>query len=540
MARSKVRSWAPTLALALVSAVVAAPNRAFAYRTAAESPELAPFGQSLVTWRPGPIYIEAVVDDQYATAAAYVLDDFVRSLAAVRCAQVDVQLVAPAGGVSSLGDGRTTIRFARADWETDLHLAPERMASTELRYQERPDGGFDIVEADIVINASNYRYAYGITSGSSDVRELGAVLIHELGHVLGLLHPCELDGTTGAPLCSSDASFAVRTMYPEYTGPDQASWDADDIAGLCHQFPASVCLEACAAGYECVGGTCAAVCGNEVCEPGSACTAQGCRAQCGGALCAVGDRCVDERCLAFCFVGGLCGVGQFCSSAGCELKSCVTDPETCGYEARSCDTHTPCPAGMECSSNVCLTLPGEGRCSVDDVCTDGARCLSGLCSYAWAAEGEPCSSDAACTTGYCVEGLCRWPCEGGCPGGYSCAPSLADGRSFCEPSLADFGQPCQLGAQCSSRACLLRGSDGAGYCTRHCTAARDTCPAGYSCASVGSVAVCEPGVVLMRYGCQVGLPPRASSGGSWLFASLGLAWFVRLRRRAVCALERNR
>jgi MYXO-CTERM domain-containing protein len=68
--------------------------------------------------------------------------------------------------------------------------------------------------------------------------DLQNTLTHEVGHFLGLAHPC---GDAGEPSCASDPSFAQTTMYPVTTPGDVAkrTLSADDIAGVCAIYPDS-------------------------------------------------------------------------------------------------------------------------------------------------------------------------------------------------------------------------------------------------------------------------------------------------------------
>lgn len=126
-------------------------------------------------------------------------------------------LTARSGSVSSwrLGDGVPMLNF------TD----PERackgscLAATFTGfYNQRSDGSYRIYDADIVTNT---RYAWttmGEPDGCSSEFYLEGVMVHEVGHLLGLGH----SNTTGA------------TMYPSVSscnnGP--ATIEADDRNGI--------------------------------------------------------------------------------------------------------------------------------------------------------------------------------------------------------------------------------------------------------------------------------------------------------------------
>lgn len=68
--------------------------------------------------------------------------------------------------------------------------------------------------------------------------DLQNTLTHEIGHFIGLSHPC---GDPGLPACSSDPGYVQTTMYPQTTAGDVAkrTLSPDDVAGLCAIYPAS-------------------------------------------------------------------------------------------------------------------------------------------------------------------------------------------------------------------------------------------------------------------------------------------------------------
>lgn len=68
--------------------------------------------------------------------------------------------------------------------------------------------------------------------------DLQNTVTHEVGHFIGLAHPC---GDPGLPACSSDPAYAETTMYPQTTPGDVAkrTLAPDDVAGFCAIYPAS-------------------------------------------------------------------------------------------------------------------------------------------------------------------------------------------------------------------------------------------------------------------------------------------------------------
>lgn len=101
---------------------------------------------------------------------------------------------------------------------------PTRSALTQLYTRPRAGsaGGSEIIEADIEINAVHFDWR------SLPVHSLDAVLLHELGHVLGLDHTCRAstlstrldNGGAALPVCRELAASARQgVMYPDPLEP---------------------------------------------------------------------------------------------------------------------------------------------------------------------------------------------------------------------------------------------------------------------------------------------------------------------------------
>ena len=133
----------------------------------------------------------------------------------------------------------------------------ERMAAaiTTVFFLERQGSSQDgrILDADIELNGEYFHFS---TKGNPLRTDIANTITHELGHVMGLDHPCD-DGTrqpvpkdnTGAtiPTCSavqasSDAqTIAIResTMY-NFADPGETKKrtpEAMDIQGICEDYP---------------------------------------------------------------------------------------------------------------------------------------------------------------------------------------------------------------------------------------------------------------------------------------------------------------
>lgn len=111
-----------------------------------------------------------------------------------------------------------------------------------------------IVDADVELNGVNFGLAVNnqTTSPSACRAEVQNTLTHELGHLLGLEHPCRVgtdpprvDGNgVAVPMCGAalnDAKITEATMFnfQDCGETKKETLEPDDIAGVCAIYPAA-------------------------------------------------------------------------------------------------------------------------------------------------------------------------------------------------------------------------------------------------------------------------------------------------------------
>jgi hypothetical protein len=164
---------------------------------------------------------------------------------------VDSSADAPAG---TAADHVNTISFRTQGWDPPMYPA-EGLALTTVWSQSA-----QIIDADTEINAADPRFKWGLLPDDAALAamaldvDLQNALTHELGHVLGLDHPCYLGDTPsplphdnhGAAILSCDdpalpADVLDATMYPssEPGSIAERSLSSDEIAALHDLYPAA-------------------------------------------------------------------------------------------------------------------------------------------------------------------------------------------------------------------------------------------------------------------------------------------------------------
>lgn len=368
--------------LAVWCAIVAVawPGRAAAFRAIGGTARFD--GQATVTWHADSIELElssnaAPLSDGAVASAANASINGWQAQAACSVPALNLRLATFPRAAA--GDGRNSVEWIDSGWGR-RGFDPAAPAQTDVQFQTNADGVWEIVEADIYLNAENFTWTESPTATSVT---LEPVLLHELGHVLGLLHPCG-DDAPGEPACSDDAAFDTVVMNPAYSAA-RGVLSQDDQAGVCELYPRPTddcrsdddcgpslrCDERhnCVAGVAGLGEDCSVA---RDCASG-ACSENRCAAVCKETSdCSPAERCsVDEDGVGAC-VTVLSSMGESCQqSEECATRQCVLDQQGKGYCTHSCTTNEACPADWTCAAastqRVCVPnpiTPEGGSCSV--------------------------------------------------------------------------------------------------------------------------------------------------------------------------------
>lgn len=335
----RMRTLKPlTIACALAAAGSFA-NPAHAFRTAGDTPQFE--GTERVRWH-SPIELRAYTDLPVGLSS----DDVARAIAAAMaawmtpaCSGAELRFGGAMTEHATPDDRVNTIEWIQHGW-AERGFAPDAAATTEVGYERRGDGEWAIAEADVFLNAETFRWIAADDHGP-ELQDAQSVLTHEIGHVLGLLHPCEVGGQDGAPDCSKMPEATALTMYPVHSA-QQATLEDDDVAGACFLYPAP---------------------------------------SCDAITCGSGELCVDGRCREACGTTA-CGTGEFCEDGACHSIEVPPDPPDAGSEPPPAHplgaVGDPCTLPGDCAGGECLDIDGIQR-----QCTQSCGNAAQACPANW-------------------------------------------------------------------------------------------------------------------------------------------------------------
>lgn len=260
-----------------------------------------------------------------------------------QCTAFEAEYLGSTAAPAVSGDGVSTIEVVNEHWE-QLGFSNDATGATDLLFEEDANGDWYIVEADILINAEHHQWS-AEDIPPDGARSLYGVLLHEGGHALGLLHPCEAEEQDGARKCKETDSASQTIMYPFYSGSD-IHLTGDDDAAMCFLYPS---------------------CETGGCPEGFECTERGCvgtEAESGEGTCGVPGAAGGTACGELLATGAACKESNQCS--GGECLTGARDEPVC---TRRCDALEDCPRGWVCSEildrKVCEPLGAASG----DACT---------------------------------------------------------------------------------------------------------------------------------------------------------------------------
>jgi hypothetical protein len=305
---------ARTLAALVATAIACAPTPALAYRTLAD-----------VEGSPTPIVWER------EPTVALESESFPHPLRAVVAVELQPAAevwssVSCAGPLLSIdhAHGASDIRVRYEDDWIASGFGPAAAASTDLVLQSSVDGT-SLISATIHLNGRMQWVAFG-EARRSDQRDIRVVLIHELGHALGLAHNCEPED----PDLACGAEHAGIVMHPIY-GAGGTRLAADDVEGICVLYPIGSPPEP----PRC----------SQVSE------------------CYEGELCVEGACHPDRLSGAACSQRSDCATTYCIEESSSPAGGIC---TRACESSADCPSGAQCvpvegvTLHVCQPLGSSG------------------------------------------------------------------------------------------------------------------------------------------------------------------------------------
>jgi hypothetical protein len=253
MARSKLSIVAATAGSCL--ALFASPAAAYV-RAVADS-------GVPVAWKSPCVTMDLFIGDAPAgmSAAEYVaaagLAARAWSHASLSCTALSINVGAQPAATTEIGrDGRNVIVFRQDNWceqsTPAVCYSPNALAVTSI-FKNNVTG--EIVDADMELNAVNFTWADLVAQpelASRTNADFQNTVTHELGHVIGLAHPCysandgggRLNDNSGIPeLDCTDANLPASvpetTMFPSASlgDVDRRTLSSDDAQAACDIYP---------------------------------------------------------------------------------------------------------------------------------------------------------------------------------------------------------------------------------------------------------------------------------------------------------------
>ncbi len=197
----------------------------------------------------------------------------------------------------------------------------------------------------------------------------------------------------------------VPTVNPACGDTNPCADGLECVDGECRQ-PSDTCQfsSECGAGRVCVNQRCTTACGTDnPCPTGAQCVEGFCEeiqptpGDCStNADCGEGRVCRDTRCFDECATDGECGTGRYCLEGRCRLDD---------RPRPSCGATAMCASGSICLNGSCrIPCSSVDECQRFDVQYN--FCLMNVCATTNEATSN-CMGAEDCTSGQCVDGVCR-------------------------------------------------------------------------------------------------------------------------------------
>ncbi len=242
----------PTLRLLLALTLLCGSGLAHAYvpsTTSKTQTRLRWFGSNCVIVRINSNGSDDVSDGSDVAAVKRALENWRKATAS--CSFLRFQLLDDSPTAAAAFDknavNENVIAWVESGWKHD----PQAAALTTVYFIEKEGAENDgqILDADIELNGERFHFA---TTGAADKTDVENTVTHELGHLMGLDHPCNDGSRTPAPMDHTGATIPScfpaykltqwikdATMY-NFADPGEMkkrSPETDDIAGICQTYP---------------------------------------------------------------------------------------------------------------------------------------------------------------------------------------------------------------------------------------------------------------------------------------------------------------
>src|SRR6185369_6860027 len=223
------------VALAAVLLVMFASSESHAFRSAADVPDFAT--SNAVAFANPSVNVELfeqIPSDLAPAAVDLAIRQAAETWTAAGCTGLQLSYAGRTSIAAAAGDGRNTIQWV-SGWK-ERGFPRQAPGLTDVQYLKNANGNWIIAEADIYLNLD---FDWSTDAPTAQRKSVLAVLTHELGHLIGLMHVCEPNGSDGAPVCADSAQFNGEVMYPIYSASQTVLTD-DDLAGVCFLYPEQV------------------------------------------------------------------------------------------------------------------------------------------------------------------------------------------------------------------------------------------------------------------------------------------------------------